>query len=228
VPAVFARVPGIPNCPDIYAKAHPDRVKKFPNPKPVSGPEYTKTIDPEDPDLSQDNSWGHELNHDAESIFWLLLYWAMVVQPEGISKENIDAVSWGHLNGDHEVRQDLVLALYRRGISSEVTHSFYKPLRPLIADLAAILVNDSHWLPASDPRKDPFYITEAFQRLILNFIFNNRGKEFMDRCVTKNFRKVHEIQASHGSSLSIFQSMDAARRESVNPGTDDDEMHVSQ
>jgi hypothetical protein len=75
-------------------------------------------------------------------------------------------------------------------MSYNLTHSFYEPLRPLIEDLAAILVNDSHWLPASDPRKDPFYITEAFQRLILNFIIDNRGEEFMDHHVNKTFRKV--------------------------------------
>lgn len=132
-------------------------------------------------------------------------------------------------------------------MSYNLTHSFYQPLRPLIVDLAAILVNDSHWLPASDPRKDTFYITEAFQRLILNFIIDNSGKEFMDCCVTKTFRKVHEAQASHASSYSFFQFMDAKSRKSVNlvgcvcgsmdscpflllflQGTDDGEMDVSQ
>ena len=88
--------------------------------------------------------------------------------------------------------------------------SFYEPLQPLIVDLSAILVNDSLWLPASDPRKDPLDITEAFQRLILNFIINNRGKEFMDRRVAKTFRKVHEVQASHASSFDLFPSYDAA------------------
>ena len=216
MPAVFARVPGIPNSPDIYAKAHPDRVKKFPSsiPKRVSGQANKTVIDPDAPDLSKDYSnWRHELDHDAESIFWLLLYWAMVVQPEGhSSKEKIDAVPWGQLNGDHVSRQDLLCVVVRGGISSKVTHSFYEPLRPLIVDLAAILVNDSHWLPASDPRKDTFYITEAFQRLILNFIIDNSGKEFMDCPVTKPFRKVHEVQAS---SYSFFQFMDAESRKSV-------------
>jgi hypothetical protein len=50
-----------------------------------------------DPNLIENTSHGefrHELNHDAESVFWLLLYWAMVVQPEGsFSKERIDAGS---------------------------------------------------------------------------------------------------------------------------------------
>ena len=67
----------------------------------------------------------HKLNHDVESIFWLLLYWAMVVQPEGpSSKEKIDALSWVQLNGDHKLRHQLL----RGEISSNVTHLFYEPL----------------------------------------------------------------------------------------------------
>jgi hypothetical protein len=178
LPPIFAFIPRIPDSPDIYAKAHPDRVEKFPS-------STSRKRDILDPELIENTSHGkfrHELNHDAESVFWLLLYWAMVVQPEGCSEEYINPGSWDNLIGNHTSRQDLI-----RGGLSQVTHSFYKPLLPLIQDLANILVNDSHWLPAEDIRKDPFYITEAFQRLILNFIIDNRGQEFMDRRVNKNF-----------------------------------------
>ena len=199
--------PGTPNSPDIYAKAHPDRVKKFSS---------STKIFIIDPDLIENTSHGefrHELNHDAESVFWLLLYWAMVVQPEGsFPKERIHAGSWSNLNGDHESRQHLI-----GGLHSHITHSFYKPLQPLIRGLAAILVNDSHWLPASDPRKDPFYITEAFQCLILNFFIDNRGEEFMDHRVNKTFRKVRDMQHSHASAHSFLQSLDSGKRESVDP-----------
>jgi hypothetical protein len=199
--------PGIPNSPDIYTKAHPDRVEKFPSSTEIL------IIHPHLIENTSHGDFRHELNHDAESVFWLLLYWAMVVQPEGsFPKARIDAGSWGNLNGDYESRQDFI-----RGGLSHITHPFYEPLRPLIKNLAAILVNDSHWLPASDPRKDPFYITEAFQRLILNFIIDNRGEEFMDHRVDKTFRKVQDIQASHGSSMAHLPSLDAASRESVDP-----------
>ncbi|KAH9998459.1 hypothetical protein BJV74DRAFT_200503 [Russula compacta] len=185
VPPVVAFIPGIPNTPDLYATAHPDRVKRFP------GSEEGFIINPEKLvcDNESRHGWRHELEHDAESVFWLLLYWAMVVQPEKCPKEKIDAKYWNPLNGNHLSRQWLIRGLSEI-MSPNLTHSFYKLLQPLIKDLATILVIDSHWLPASDPRKDPFYITEAFQRLILKFIIDNRGKEFMDHPVEKTFRKV--------------------------------------
>ena len=101
-------------------------------------------------------------------------------------------------------------------MTENFTHSFYKPSRPLINNLAAIFAVDSHWLPASDPRKDPYHITEAFQCLILKFIIDNRGKEFMDRPVKKTFRKVEGIQYSDGFSSTIHQSENSTKRESVN------------
>ena len=83
--------------------------------------------------------------------------------------------SWASLLGNFEKREVLI-----HEIPTNLTHSFYKPLQPLIKDLAAILVIDRHWLKAPDPRKDTFYVTEAFQRLILRLMIENRGKEFMD------------------------------------------------
>jgi hypothetical protein len=206
VPSVFARVPGIPNSPDRYARVHPDRVKKFPSsneelsfdPKEIAGKKIP-------------GMWRHELEHDAESVFWLLLYWAMVVQPENIPKEKIDVGSWADLNGDHTSRHRLIHSIPEL-MSPKLLHPFYDPLRPLIKDLAAILVIDSHWLPASDPRKDPYYITEAFQRLILDFILKNRDEDFMNHRVDKTFRDTHSIQKSGASSSSHMQSLDAAKR----------------
>jgi hypothetical protein len=207
VPAIYAPIPRIPNSPDDYAKAHPDRVQSFPD------SEKKILIDPE---LVVDNEsqggWRHELEHDTESVFWLLLYWAMVMQPKDRPKEMIDTESWNTLNGNHKARQFFLLKLSQI-IPSNLIHSSYEPLQPLIRDLATILVIDRHWVPASDPRKDRYYITEAFQRLILQFIIDNRGKEFMDHCVETIFRKVDGTQASNAWSSTTIQSFDAAIRE---------------
>jgi hypothetical protein len=93
-----------------------------------------------------------------------------------------------------------------------VTHSFYAPLEPLIRDLAGILAVDRHWLPASDPRNNVYYINEAFQRLILKFILDHRGEKFMERGVQKTFRRVKGMQDSHANSATSTQSLDEANR----------------
>jgi hypothetical protein len=69
-------------------------------------------------------------------------------------------------------------------------HSFYAPLHSLIVDLARILAVDRHWLDESNPRNDPAYVGEAFQRLILKFILSNRNKAFMVHQTEVKFRKV--------------------------------------
>jgi hypothetical protein len=68
VPAIYAFVPGIPESPARYAEVHPDRVKKFPN--SVDEIPFTRQI--VDKSRKSNKPWRHELQHDAESAFWLL------------------------------------------------------------------------------------------------------------------------------------------------------------
>ena len=208
---ILPTVPKIPNFPDLHAKVHPDRVKTFPSSV------KKLIIDPDEVvNESQDDKWRHELEHDAESVFWLLLYWAMVVQPEEFAEERIDGGSWSDLNKNYTSRSRLIeAASLPRRMAENLTHSFYKPLRPLINDLAAIFVIDGHCLPASDPRKDPYYITEAFQRLVLNFIIENRSEKFTHHPVKKTFRKVEEAQYANGYSSTVRLSRDTIMREDV-------------
>jgi hypothetical protein len=95
---------------------------------------------------------------------------------------------------------------------TDFTHSFYEPLRPLIKDLAGILVLDRHWLPASNPRSDPYYVTEAFQRLILEFMIKHRGEDFMICKVGETFREVEGVPHSNGKSITDSQKFDASIR----------------
>jgi len=215
VPAVLGFVPGIPESPDRYAEVHPDRVKRFPN----SVEEFLFNPDGiDESEQSQSKGWRHELEHDAESVFWLFLYWSMVAQPEKGLEETIHSPSWGGLLGDSRDRHAFVRTLSDGALPDHLTHSFYKPLHPLIEDLAAILLIDSHHLKAPDPRKDTFYVTEAFQRLILKFIIENRGKQFMDRPVEKTFRQVERLWGPDGRSVTNSQAADSANR-SVDSGT---------
>src|SRR6202034_4813126 len=83
-------IPEVPQIPAIYEATHPDRNKKF----PVFRRKFL--------DLSTDSTnltVRHELDHDTESVFWLLLYWVLGAQPEGKEDEPVDLYIWTGLTG---------------------------------------------------------------------------------------------------------------------------------
>ena len=181
-------VPEVPKSPKCYAKAHPQRINEFPQ-------EIAELVDPrKQKNQSQDDDgWRHELDHDVESVFWLLLYWAMVAQPEGRPGVYVGMDTWTSLLGDFKARERLVVGLSAGDPPNNLTHSVYEPLWPLISSLAAILVVDRHWLPESNVRKCPEYICEAFQRLILEFIVSNHDEDFMTCRVGDSLRQVRGV-----------------------------------
>jgi hypothetical protein len=163
---------------------HQDRIYKFPQREHL-------LINPYDPEIAnkdQSQGWARELEHDAESVFWLLVYWAAVAQPKDRPREDIGAVVWTHLMGNCEDRENLIGNLSRSTSRKGLTHSVYEPLKALICKLASFLVVDRCWLPATDPRNDPEYLNEAFQRSILQFILDNRRENFMDCAIDSTLR----------------------------------------
>jgi hypothetical protein len=97
-------------------------------------------------------------------------------------------------------------------VPDNLTHSFYEPLLPLIEDLAAILLIDSYYIDASDPRSDPYYVTEAFQRVILNFMIKNCNQAFMIDRVKQTLREVEELPRSYAKPVTDSQAADSAIR----------------
>ncbi|RXW16273.1 hypothetical protein EST38_g9581 [Candolleomyces aberdarensis] len=159
-------VVGIPKAPRAYASQHPKRSEDFP---PSSA-----TILSEMPD-DHPHPWRHDVDHDSESVFWVFLYWAMGVQPNDHPSEPSPSGPWSDLTGSWIARDRLIRAPDTDG----VVHSFLRPLVSLIVDLSHILRCDGSWLPASDKRSSNGYVGEAFQRLILEFLEDNKDKDFM-------------------------------------------------
>jgi hypothetical protein len=210
VPVDVAYVPRVPKSPECYANAHAERINNFPEETDEVLVDSHKLKNP-----SQDYVWRHELDHDVESVFWLLLYWTMVVQPtEGPPEGYIDSTYWSNLStsGKPQVRESFLLMLSSGRPPVDLTHSVYEPLLPLISNLAAILVVDRHWLPESDVRKTPEYICEAFQRLILQFIDSNRNEHFMTCPVRESLRQLEPVAESQTMS-SPTQQRDGEERE---------------
>ncbi|KIO27847.1 hypothetical protein M407DRAFT_22897 [Tulasnella calospora MUT 4182] len=190
----------IPGSPESYTSKHPKRLKKF-------EPERATMIDP-----SEDNSmgdWRHELDHDVESVFWLMFYWALSAKPKEKPDEPIRLSTWALLNGSFEDRTAQVDALYFRNVGIGTVHSAFKPLLDLFRRLAGILRVDRHWLPALDTRNAPEYIVEAFQRIILQFIIDNRDNDFMKMKVGEEVRKLEKAPQHLNRSTTRSQSLNA-------------------
>ena len=193
-------VPRVPRSPACYASKHPDRIKKFPLEEAKFGVEASAD--------SVNRECRQELDHDAESVFWLIFFWSMSVQPVDEPKEGIEATTWAGVTGKAISRTLIV----KGAEPSLATHSFYEPLWPLLQALTEILRIDRYWLDKSETRNDPEYVNEAFQRLILQFVLDNNGKEFMKRKVEKSFRKVKEIAQEQTQPCTSGQSWDVENR----------------
>jgi hypothetical protein len=74
-------IPPVPHSPECYALKHPDRIKKFPLEEMKFG--MGPSAD------SVNREWRQELDHDAESVFWLILFWSTSVQPNDKPIEGI-------------------------------------------------------------------------------------------------------------------------------------------
>jgi hypothetical protein len=137
----------VPQSPECYALVHQNRIEKFP------GETEEIQINPRELMNQSQGEWRHGLEHDAESVFWLLVYWAVVVQPKDCppnDRSNIDSRIWTNLIGDSEGREQLIDLFSRGRFLKKLTHSAYEPLGGLISKLARFLVVDRYWLPASD------------------------------------------------------------------------------
>jgi hypothetical protein len=114
---------------------------------------------------------------------------------------------------DSDDRAGLVSKLSSGPPPQNLLHSVYKPVWPLISNLAALLVVDSHWIPKSSARKRPDYMCEAFQRLILQFIDSNRSEIFMTCRVADSLRQVEGVPQSQAMSTTPSQDIDMLERE---------------
>ena len=201
-------VPSVLNSPEPYALNHPDRIKKFSS-------ENRKVIFQDSADGSSP-IWRHELDHDAESAFSLLVSWVLGAQPVQCPKETLDARTWASLMGEVKSRIGLINDLTDTELEG-ATHSFYRPVWPLLNALASILVVDRLWLEETDTRNDPEYVCEAFQRLIFQFILDHRNKEFMTHKVDRHHRDIEQIPQIPSLTATPGQRRSTGKRKRSSP-----------
>ncbi|RXW18642.1 hypothetical protein EST38_g7205 [Candolleomyces aberdarensis] len=223
VPLGYATIlKAIPGCSVVsYVNRFPERIKKF---EGVT----SRIFDPQKP--LHPHPWRRQLHHEAESIFWVVVYWAILAKPaktdvamtpaqqnktttqlptppdpvwtpvllpsEPSHKEFIPLSTWSSLVGGWEARTTFLYGMYRGG----GLHPNYKALLTLIQELASYLTTDPYWFGnynPNDPRTDPEYIHECFQRLILEFVDDNFNKSFMILPIDEKGRVFEQILAGN-------------------------------
>jgi len=140
---------------------------------------------PEEDEIS--SKFQHLLRYDAESTFWLLLWWCIQAQPaEGVSSD-IPQNYWSGLIGEPDTRDNNFIRLFP---SNCLDPSYFK-LAKLLHDMSLHLQGDLEF-SNNNEKKKPEYIHEVFQRLILNFLVINERESFMSLEKAGNPRRVKD------------------------------------
>ena len=185
-----------------YRENYPERLVRF-------NPSSRHTVRIKGPiDLS---AFRHELRHDAESAFWLLLYWVLNAAAVQGPTTPVPAELWVSFTGTQMDIRPL-------GIPAHALDPSYAPLSELLRQLGQALKSDLHWA-TQEPYTYPDFLHEVFQRRILNFIFDNHDAEFMNARKADASRKLSatptffslstsQIDSSRGRSSSSKRSID--------------------
>ena len=132
----------------------------------------------------------HKLRYDAESVFWCLFWWCILAQPSGknVSRSDIAHQDWYHLTTTKDQRDVIVLKF-----PTGCLHPDYKFLEPLLQDMAKLLRGDYDFSQDNARRNSDEYMSEAFQRLLLNFLYNHWEEPFMNMEKSPEKREVEKI-----------------------------------
>jgi len=167
-----------------------DRLQSFP--QPTADQDGVALVIPSSVDVSVDGlrrlPWTHELWHDAESVFWLLVWWAIHLRtPRDKTNSNdpskIDQGIFGDL-----VRVDLAMGVDRRknfmATLADGEHWLdpaYRELEPLFLQMVTRLDGDLYWAKYGGCKymEDPEFLHEALRRIIFNFLMEHREAKFM-------------------------------------------------
>ena len=170
---------------EAYKDAVPDRLETFlPNKEKYYRNASDKPYDP----------FKHKLQYDAESVFWLLLWWAIQACPLGASLDDnkIDERDWAALRSKQDEKRDPRERFVKESLT-DVFHPAYEPLEALLEDMAEQLCGDHHEQGDDQSRKLPDYLHEAFQRLIIKFLFAHYDEDFMTTQKREEFRKISDV-----------------------------------
>ena len=170
----------------VYKRCYPERFKLFGNREKWP----TKVADQATLPMFR-----HELRHDAESSVLLFFWWIMLAAPQGKKSVGIGRIIWSCFSLEEQIwlnRQKLLSALQYNEFQDEIVHPEYDQLFPLVKSMAKLIQEDYHWVK-EEKYKHPEYLHDALQRVILNFVFENKDDPFMDRQKSPEPRQVRGV-----------------------------------
>ena len=171
----------------VYKRCYPDRFKLFGNRMETPTAVADKTNLP---------VFLHELRHDAESSFWVLFWWTVLAAPRGKESVYINHIVWSLISdgsvGNHHHILLSMLDCKDEDFQNDFIHPEYDQLLPLIISMAALIREDYHWVK-EEKYRHPEYLHDALQRVILNFVLENKDAPFMDLQKLPESRQVEQV-----------------------------------
>jgi hypothetical protein len=198
----------------VYESEHPKRMKSF---KETLGVQMGPSKNPL-PAFFQ-----HKLDHDGESGVWSFFWWCILAFPENEAQVLIDRATWAELMPQYDgpqkgfPKRDSRSAILHRFIGREnIFHPGYGGLLDLSQSIARAILPDYHWAEG-DVRQLPDFVHEILQRIILNFVVENKDAPFMDKKKADKNRKVYgvsnrEIDSRRASSMVPLASSRSRKR----------------
>ncbi|KAJ2918708.1 hypothetical protein MD484_g1715, partial [Candolleomyces efflorescens] len=193
---------GMPDAPDRYRTQHPERYAKF-KPSSTQPIWISKEQDYKD--------WRHELDHELESVFWVLIFWLMSARPVGKANEPIANALWANFVGTWQDRNRVLSSPLP--FDTRSFHSTFGPAINLANRLALTIKHDRFWLLQDDQRRHVDFTAEAFQRLTLQFILDHAMEDFMTCKIDINNPRVREKTPTYLTiSFTVAASSQAAEQ----------------
>lgn len=159
----------------VYERYYPDRFKLFGNKMETPTTVADETVLP---------VFAHELRHDAESSVWVFFWWLVLAAPEGKESVCINHIIWSLISsddspGNHHHMLLTMLDCEDEKFQHDFIHPAYHQLLPLVISTVTLIRKDYHWVK-EEKYRHPEYLHDALQRLILNFVLENKYTSFMD------------------------------------------------
>jgi hypothetical protein len=142
----FKPMPQLKATGDVYEHQYPKRLQDFPLDEKFSH----EQLEP-----SPLSPFQHQLRYDAESVFWLFVWWSSQIRPaESKSEDLLPTVYCTLLTAGMDCRERFIHPSFPAGI----LHADYQPLEVLLKQMATHLKGD-HSLDPS--RQHPEYLHNA-------------------------------------------------------------------